>query len=436
MAPKRTRDDSASALSYTPSRGPKRRQLTGSLPPSSPVPSSSSVFTTPRTPWKVPADSPTNPFGRIRRLTQGTTLPRPTSFSKHLPLRFQFIHPRVDGREIDRDGVYRIAQVPLNYTLAHLRKLIQYIFDPATDAEIVESHSLRRSSRRTSSVPSSSKGKKVELEDPVGHLFEMERKIKMGYAGQIKTSQTWAKASTVRDPFHYPGNDSEDSLWLEDDGAGEEWKWQAEEDFTLSKVWPKGGDLARGIVYHHNAEVQIHITVNTKKIQGRKGVGNMPFVFFSNASVSLSNPDGTLRMGSIETLRWNRVGAFEKYLKAEEERERAARGDEEDPEDEDAEGELDPDISSSTLPLYELSSSPFVLSSNPVTPFPSEPSTRRRIDYERKRLLKLTKDGMKDAGLSDEEEDQLTGENDGKKRHHIFEDKPFDWDPFGDEAEL
>jgi hypothetical protein len=83
-----------------------------------------------------------------------------------------------------------------------------------------------------------------------------------------------------------------------------------------------------------------------------------------------------------------------------------------------------------------MSSSPFTISSNPVTPFPAELSTRRRIDYERKRLLKLTKDGMKDAGLSDEEEDQLAGDDDGKKRHHIFEDKPFDWDPFGDEAEL
>ena len=70
----------------------------------------------------------------------------------------------------------------------------------------------------------------------------------------------------------------------------------------------------------------------------------MPFVFFSNASLSLSDPDGTLRMGSIETLRWNRIGAFERYLKAEEEKERAARGNEGDDEEEDAEGELDPDM--------------------------------------------------------------------------------------------
>ncbi|KAF8549732.1 hypothetical protein OG21DRAFT_1514886 [Imleria badia] len=47
---------------------------------------------------------------RIRRLTQGMTLPCPTSFSKHLPLQFQFIHPRVYAGEIDRDRMYRVVQ--------------------------------------------------------------------------------------------------------------------------------------------------------------------------------------------------------------------------------------------------------------------------------------------------------------------------------------
>lgn len=252
MAPKRPRSEPASPLSYTPTRGPKRRQLTGSLPPSSPLPSTSSVFNTPRTPtciWKVPADSPTNPFGRIRRLTQGTTLPRPTSFSKHLPLRFQLIHPRVDGRHLDRDGIYRIVQVPLNYTLAHLRILVQYIFEPAKEEEIVEPYSLRRGSRRASAASSVHKGKQAELPGPVGHLFDVQRKVKMGSPGQIKEAQTWVKASMVRDPYHYPGSDSGDSLWLDEDGAGEDWNWEPEEDFTLAKVWPKGGDLARGITY-------------------------------------------------------------------------------------------------------------------------------------------------------------------------------------------
>ncbi|KIK90652.1 hypothetical protein PAXRUDRAFT_831522 [Paxillus rubicundulus Ve08.2h10] len=439
MPAKRPLDVYDTPVSSTPPRGPKRRQLTGSLPPSSPSASSSAIYATPRMPgytWIVPADSPTNPFGRICRLTQSTTLPRPTSFSKHLPLRLQLNHPRADGRDLDRDGIYRIVQVPLNYTLAHLRKLIEYVFIPATDAELIESYKLRRPSRRTSRVVSSSKGKRPELPpDPVGHLFEVQKRVVMGRPGEIKDAQTWVKASTVRDPYHYPGNESEDSLWLDDAHESEEWRWEAEEDFTLTKVWPKGGDLARGITYHHDAETHIHITVNTKKIQGRKGVGNKPYMFLASGSLSLSDPDGTLRMGSIETLRWNRIGAYEKYLKAEAEKERAARGDQAEDEDEDAEGELDPDMSSSTLPLYDFSSSPSIISSNPVTPFPTEPSLRRRVDYERKRLLKITKAGMKGSGISDDEEevDELVGD---VVVDPALEEKPSDWDPFGDEADV
>lgn len=48
-------------------------------------------------------------------------------------------------------------------------------------------------------------------------------------------------------------------------------------------------------------------------------------------------------MGSIETLRWNRLGAFEKYLEVEEEKERVARSNLVEDEEE-AEGELDPDM--------------------------------------------------------------------------------------------
>jgi len=81
--------------------------------------------------WPPRVDPPTNPFGRIRRLRHNTTLPPPTSFAKHLPLRFQLMHFHADGRDSKRDGVYRVVQVPLNYTLAHLRKLIAYDFDPA-----------------------------------------------------------------------------------------------------------------------------------------------------------------------------------------------------------------------------------------------------------------------------------------------------------------
>ncbi|KAH7882246.1 hypothetical protein F5I97DRAFT_1931447 [Phlebopus sp. FC_14] len=439
MASKRPLDVCDSPESSTPPRGPKRRQLESSLPPSSPF-ASSSILATPRTPaytWKVPQDSPTNPFGRICRLTQSTTLPRPTSFSKHLPLRFQLVHARIGAREPTRDGIYRIVQVPLNYTLAHLRKLIQYVFDPDMESEIERPYNLRRQSL---GVASSRKGKHPAVLEPVGHLFEVQKRVLNRRPGEIKEGATWVRASTVRDPYNYPGNDTEQHLWIDDEGEGEAWRWEAEENFTLQKVWPRGGDLSRAIVYHHDAVTQVHITVNTKKIQSRKGVNNKPFLFLAYGSLSLSDPEGTLCLGFIQTLRWNRLGAYDRYLKAEAEKERATRGDEEqDDEDDDAEGELDPDMSSSTLPLYTLPSSPNLSSSNLQTPFPADPSLRRRVDYARDRLLKITKAGMGSAGFLDEEEkeaDELAGDGVDSDEDPAAKEKPSDWDPFGDEAEI
>ncbi|KAL4073590.1 hypothetical protein J3A83DRAFT_4370862 [Scleroderma citrinum] len=426
-----------SPTTQTPRRGPKRRHLCSSLPPSSPCPSSSSLAT-PRTPaWTVPADSPTNPFGRIRRLTHGTTLPPPTSYSKHLPLRFQFIHPRADGRDSKRDGVYRVVQVPLNYTLAHLRKLLIYVFDPAKDNEITVPYNLRRPLNRLSRTLSSDRGKGKELATPsdlIGHLFEVQKRVEIGQDGVIKQGHTWVKSSTTRDPYHYPGNDLQDTLFLDDES--DQWRWEAEEDVQLVKVWPKGGDLARAIIYHHDAHTQIHITVNTMKIPPRKGVGNTPFLFLAYGSLSLSNPDGTLRLGTVETTRWNRIGAYDRFLKNEADNDRAANQADDDDSDEDAEGEVDPDVSSATLPIYGLDSSPFVASdsSNPVTPFPAEPSLRRRVDYENRRILKLTKASMKDAGLSDEEDDVDELANDDVDP--AWKEKPSDWDPFQDGDEI
>ncbi|KAI6025535.1 hypothetical protein EDC04DRAFT_2930725 [Pisolithus marmoratus] len=421
-------------------RGPKRRQLSSSLPPSSPCASSSSVFATPRTPahaWTVPADSPTNPFGRIRRFTHGTTLPPPTSFGRHITLRFQLVHHGADGREFNRDGVYRVVQVPLNYTLAHLRKLIAYIFDPATDDEIVVSYNLRRVSNRLTAIMSSSKDKGKAREivlspEPVGHLFEVQKAVEVTQHGVIKRGHTWAKSSTARDPYHYPGNDSEGSV----DDENVDWRWIAEEDLALSKAWPKGCDLSKAIVYHHDARTQIHITANTRKVPHRKGKGNKPFLFEAYGSLSLSNPEGALRPGIVETTRWNRIGAYERFLQAEAEKDWSTRVlDGEFDEDEDAEGEFDPNMSSATLPVFGLSSSPFFpsASSNPVTPFPAEPSLRRRVDYERRRLLQLTKESMKDTSGDEEDEvDELVYDDDDPAK----EEKPIDWDPFLDGEEI
>ncbi|KAI6021738.1 hypothetical protein BKA83DRAFT_674054 [Pisolithus microcarpus] len=418
MPPKRPFVTSPEFESPSSRRGPKRRQLSSSLPPSSPCASSSSVLVTPRTPayaWTVPADSPTNPFGRIRRFIHGTTLPPPTSFGRHIALRFQLVNHRADGREFNRDGVYRVVQVPLNYTLAHLRKLIAYIFDPATDAEIVAPYNLRRVSNRLTAMVSSSqdKGKAREIlmsPEPVGHLFEVQDAVEAGQHGVIKCGHTWAKSSTARDPYHYPGNDSDGSVFLDDES--DDWRWVAEEDLQLAKAWPKGCNLSKAIVY-------IHITANTKKVPQRKGKGNKPFVFEAYGSVSLSNPEGTLRPGIVETTRWNRIGAYERFLEAEAEKDWSARPlNEDSDDDEDAEGETDPDMSSSTLPVFGLSSSPFL---------PSESSNPRR------RLVQLTKESLKDTSDAEEDEvDELVDDNDDPAQ----EEKPSDWDPFLDGDEI
>lgn len=259
MPPKRSLDSDDSLASQTPLRGPKRRQLYSPLPPSSPF-SPLSSLATPRTPaytWTVPADSPTNPFGRIRRLIHSTTLPRPTSFSKHLPLRFQLVHPHADGRSCSREGVFRIVQVPLSYTLAQMRKLIAYLFDPATDDEITVPYNLRRSSAKyRCAALSQSKGKELAPTSSTGHLFEVQKEVKLDdYAVVIKKGHTWVKSSEVQDPYHYPGNDPGDTLFLDD---GDEWRWEAEEDFQLIKVWPKGCDTTRAITYVSDHLIEVN----------------------------------------------------------------------------------------------------------------------------------------------------------------------------------
>lgn len=236
-----------------------------------------------------PSDSPTNPFGRIRKLalfsspSGGLALPRATSFSKHLPLRFQLVQKSAngvdDGEGGDGEGVYRIVQVPLNYTFTHLHKLIYFLFGP--DHRNVDSASSRRvfSTLNTSkSIPLSAarqtKHLPVKLKRP-GHLFEVHDSIRMYedslLPGYICSAKTWAKLSSVLDPLRFSlgyntnggfdgdidadlGEDEEDE---EREGEGdvngedgeEDCIWEAEEDFTLGHVWPEGGDLKRGVTY-------------------------------------------------------------------------------------------------------------------------------------------------------------------------------------------
>ena len=100
-------------------------------------------------------------------------------------------------------------------------------------------------------APSSYKGKEPDLDsDPEpGHLFEVQKHIVISRPGEIKTGKTFVKASTTRDPYHYPGNGAECSLLDAENGEDETWRWEAEEDFKLSQLWAPGGDLEKGIIY-------------------------------------------------------------------------------------------------------------------------------------------------------------------------------------------
>ncbi|KAA1476119.1 hypothetical protein DENSPDRAFT_932818 [Dentipellis sp. KUC8613] len=298
--PKRALDDldaGGSSSSPTPA---KRFHSSAYTTPARSQSSSDFLFSTPYTPYSfsIPSDSPTNPFGRHRHMLP-LTLPKATSFGKHMALRFQVARspdldkpksskgrsaqgkkrkaparrrdPDTDDEEVaqafDTQGTYRIVQVPRSYTFRHLRALLLFLFggDPDPNAQ-----------------------KRRAADDP-GHLFEVQRGVVMhtygNKPGQVKTGKTWAKLSSVQDPLcaesfvELAGRADEPAMWLGDEKEGEEWTWENEEDFTIGHAWPDGGELRRAIVYHHDADTTIHITVNTQSVPKRKGVGNKPFVF-------------------------------------------------------------------------------------------------------------------------------------------------------------
>lgn len=161
------------------------------------------------------------------------------------------------------EGTYRIVQVPLNYTFRHLRKLLIFLFDDVPSTRGHASYTTR--SIATTRIPRSG-------HEP-GHLFEVQDSVRMyrpspaanAKLGQIRSGHTWAKLSSVRDPFrtrppgrvqggddHDEDGEQDQADEKEEDGEGEgedDWVWEAEEDFTIGHVWPEGGDLKRACVY-------------------------------------------------------------------------------------------------------------------------------------------------------------------------------------------
>ncbi|KAJ2919013.1 hypothetical protein MD484_g1441, partial [Candolleomyces efflorescens] len=228
-------------------------------------------------------DSPSNPFGRKHCESLIRKLPPSTSFSKHLALRFQFVRKGVPFNGGKPGGVCRVVQVPLSYTFVHLRCLISFLFDgPGTGT----------------------KGKRVAEDND--HLFEIKKdveKYNVTYKpGQIKNGKTWAKLSSTRDPCRWRAEENEIDEDDDDDedideaeeagrdfGEGDhDWEWKDEEDFTLEHAWPDGLNESRGIVYFHSRTTQVHITINTGRVERRRGSGNTPYVFSAKGRVGLT----------------------------------------------------------------------------------------------------------------------------------------------------
>ncbi|KAF7969759.1 hypothetical protein HWV62_26052 [Athelia sp. TMB] len=477
---------------------PKRRLVSISAGPFA-FSSPSTIASTSTTPYSArayyhvpPSDSPSNPFGRIRK--RDLTLPRPTSFSKHLPLRLQVVH--ISGKGAGRAGeAHRIVQVPLNYTFRHLKKLLDFLFTPDTSEKALRRQAERALATPPASPSSAASGlpsptsppspklaasprkpkleyspqkvkleyspKKMKLErrspkseaalpcaslskpkpastawppstrllappKPSTHLFEVQSSLAtfkgssfLVKPGHIRTAHTWAKLS----PLHNPC-----SGLVEEGDGDEEWEWKAEEDFTLGHVWPEGGDLKRGITYHHSPTLQIHITINTSKIPARKGVGNKPFVF-SAVGAGFVTPDAEewdfdAEDEDVEAQRWNAHNAFDQYLVRE-----AARGppplqDTDDEEEEEAGEGCDPDKSDlmliPSLMADSTSSSPFGLPT--TTPAPVTRLHRLRVEYASRRLVRLNRKGIEELvsevgdGEEAEGEDELKEDGDGEQR--------------------
>ncbi|TCD68401.1 hypothetical protein EIP91_010910 [Steccherinum ochraceum] len=520
---KRSRDsfDIAAATS-TPGPPAKRlqRDLRGSSPFSSRSSASSSStplsLRTPRTPFSIPSDSPSNPFG-LKKSLFALDLPKASSYGKHVVLRFQYVREKA-ATDTTRSRtpkkapiIYRVAQVPTNYSFRHLHKLIFFLF--ATDSS--QHHSMRDPTPRAAKgkaiavsramslgrTPSTSKRKatagtstnpvSTQSESWRGHVFEVYKASKEHalVSGEeetkgvvLPTGKLWKKLSSVRerhifrdlyDVLDTAGSKADDG---DDDDEEEGWTWEAEDDFLLSHLWPKGPTLQHAIIYRHNPHISIHIAVHRGTVPPRKGIGNLPFVFYSHGSAGdtirishdarnlrhtteagdLEDDDGVhMRPSSAATPKteishWNAIGAFARFLKGEDNRERRLRGlppQNVDSADTSSEGSVPPsddipfpssDVDADSDSDYYSDSVLFPFASSAITPFPAHPAHRKRVQSAERRLEKLTKSGMSGSRLSDEE-DEVPKKKKAEKKlgadlNGLVEgsESPEDFNPFAD----
>jgi len=257
---------------------------------------------------------------------------------------------------------YRIVHVPPNYSFKLLYKLIRFLFD---------------------------------LEAGPDHVFEVQEDVEMyatsaNKAGKIKKGRTCVKLSRNFDDQLKGATGKGKGKNIEEDC-----QWEGEDDFLVATAWPDGLVEDRAIIYRHDTNKTIYITMNTMEFPTRKGSSNRPFFFLANT-------------GEEDYDYWNGKRSFEKFL-------RTSLDDvpEEEEEETDDEG----------FPLPVPSSDSIL-----ETPYPSAPLQQLRIESSVRRMSrKLPKSKHQEDSESDSEpeEEQKPEEARGE-----------DWDPFGDEAEL
>ncbi|KAJ7054366.1 hypothetical protein C8F01DRAFT_488225 [Mycena amicta] len=361
-----------------------------------------------------PRDSPSNPFGRSRAWKLMQDLPPSTPVAKHVSLRFQYVRRGMrKDQKAPTEGIYRLVQVPPNYTLVHVRCLIWWLFGGMVGVSPPEPGV---STAHLNPHPDIVAQTKEDEEAP--YKFEMKHDVLMYSSmfrpGQIKTGTTWAVASGLLDPYLYtpdPETDDDDDEEDEEDRrekdmAAEEdavaaieddaRRWMAEEDVTIGHVWPEGNDTSRGIIYTHNPLLQVHITSTTEpvSVERRRRKCRDPFVFKAVGNAYLDPPFATLT-GKLPAEKhafefkdeelWNGEDAFGEYYikntilpmtayKLEEERADAATNKQEMPE---ATFSSSPTRSSSSMvptPKSRRHSSPGPRIARGSDPFSSSPS--------------------------------------------------------------
>ncbi|KAI5888196.1 uncharacterized protein SCHCODRAFT_02511944 [Schizophyllum commune H4-8] len=245
-----------------------------------------------------PTDSPRNPFGPQNKWPRLMDLPPVLNnvALSHLPLVLTIVRA---GAQVDDQRVRRMAHVPRNYTITHMRALIIYLFDATVyDGDLFSNHH---------------------------HVVEICKDADI--AGDLTTAQTFIKLSGAQDPYTPVRDDGPEHRGAAEPQSSrtETIRWEGEGDFSIETLWTTAPDLndqweqaneRRGIIFNfkHNPDVQVHITFDATLRNSAPHPMNMPFVAKSQGRTKALR--GTSSGASLRMpygAEWNEPGAFRKF---------------------------------------------------------------------------------------------------------------------------